>query len=796
MARKSKRKKDYEAFTHGPFTLERQGRYVRFSSSLDKKQHRKFKKRLKRIRPEFRESIQEKIEELSIIISENDPFDILSSVSVQNIFSDPEKDSESSSERREYLLEYALSMALAHSKPGFGNHINQEIADRFTDLIADISNSISWYYTTEGADKDTDWAEGELRLSAIMDYLFVRGDSYLQHHIALVKDLFSPHDELLKENFNFSTEELINCASEMEKQILENVTKRTEGYELIQQSQELIQEFIKSNSFETDDEAIEQFRKTPEALEMQKKIDSVQDVFQAILFEIKPNQSAKAHIMNLISAHFGDNKNFLEFEKAPGWLGNDTIINEKPLIRHEDKYFCFSPALLYRSLINILETAIRAADQEYFTNKYQKTKRAEFLEKKSLEYLERLMPGCEVYGNLYYDTVEDGKKKRPETDGLIIFDSNLFIIEGKAGLYSVQARRGGIERIKKHASELINEAYSQALKTKKYIKDTQTPRFENKNGSLALEITQKGRIKNIFLVNVTLESLGKLSTGLNSLKKFNMIQGSEWPWSVYLNDLKTISEIIDIPSIFLSFLKKRLRANDFPQFQSVDELDFLMFFLREGLYLEDLNRDMTAFTPTGYTEPLDRYYDFLDGKIEHAEKPRLRTDKYFIELIKNIESLGKHDFTSVTTTLLDFSGETHKEIIKRLSVSKGQSDRDGTTHDFTLYFRENSLGVTFFINPGPNSISLEKMESHCRLKLYQTRLENWIGVAIDATKGTTSVYDHFRFHQKWHYDEHQEKQLQEFKATKWKRLNIKGKVGRNQPCPCGSGLKYKKCCRR
>jgi uncharacterized protein YecA (UPF0149 family) len=24
--------------------------------------------------------------------------------------------------------------------------------------------------------------------------------------------------------------------------------------------------------------------------------------------------------------------------------------------------------------------------------------------------------------------------------------------------------------------------------------------------------------------------------------------------------------------------------------------------------------------------------------------------------------------------------------------------------------------------------------------------------------------------------------------------NIFGKVGRNEPCPCGSGKKYKKCC--
>jgi uncharacterized protein YecA (UPF0149 family) len=31
----------------------------------------------------------------------------------------------------------------------------------------------------------------------------------------------------------------------------------------------------------------------------------------------------------------------------------------------------------------------------------------------------------------------------------------------------------------------------------------------------------------------------------------------------------------------------------------------------------------------------------------------------------------------------------------------------------------------------------------------------------------------------------------EFNAS---RIAVSSKVGRNDPCPCGSGLKYKKCC--
>ena len=43
----------------------------------------------------------------------------------------------------------------------------------------------------------------------------------------------------------------------------------------------------------------------------------------------------------------------------------------------------------------------------------------------------------------------------------------------------------------------------------------------------------------------------------------------------------------------------------------------------------------------------------------------------------------------------------------------------------------------------------------------------------------------------------QEKQDEIAKAYKKSKTVVKeNKVGRNEPCPCGSGKKYKKCCGR
>ena len=49
----------------------------------------------------------------------------------------------------------------------------------------------------------------------------------------------------------------------------------------------------------------------------------------------------------------------------------------------------------------------------------------------------------------------------------------------------------------------------------------------------------------------------------------------------------------------------------------------------------------------------------------------------------------------------------------------------------------------------------------------------------------------------WEYNEEDEQACADFRSrhnTKIRSINRDKRIGRNDPCPCGSGLKYKKCC--
>lgn len=64
-------------------------------------------------------------------------------------------------------------------------------------------------------------------------------------------------------------------------------------------------------------------------------------------------------------------------------------------------------------------------------------------------------------------------------------------------------------------------------------------------------------------------------------------------------------------------------------------------------------QNLQECVPIGFTEELDRYYDYIAGRISSGEKPRLMIPEKYKDVILEIESMGRHGFTKVTKALLD-----------------------------------------------------------------------------------------------------------------------------------------------
>ncbi|NQT25917.1 SEC-C domain-containing protein [candidate division KSB1 bacterium] len=799
-------KDDYEGYQYGPLKIERYGKNIIYSSDWTPDEFEKHIEKTKKERPNLKIQIDQKVQELVKALKSSNILHVLTSIAFQNIFFNPEVDTESSFEGNQAYIEFALSVITALEEYSFpeksgelseketDDEVEDGINEKIKNLIKDILDTTIWYFASENVVKKDSREKSEIRYLSLMNFLFVRGDSYNQHNLELMKELFTPHNEFLNTHFGITIDQVLVIINDIEQQIEQNLKRQVEQLTILKKMHGLYIKYAEDPSnFEglTFEDFMNNYKLLPEVVEYKNELDLASENIKNILFEIDVQTNKK--FMDNISISLGENKEFLNFKKSPGWPTNNSLIYQKPVLRHEDKYYCFCPKILSENIKPLLESWIQERDSQYFDRRYQKI-RGKYLENKAMEYLAALLPSSNSYKNLYYTYDEKGQTIQAECDGLIIYDSNILIVEMKSSPLSLSAKRGGLTSLKENLDEIIDSAYSQAMRTRDYIFNTDAPVFRNDKGEIEFEINDKNKYTNFYIINVTLANLSPISSNLYSLKNINLLKEREWPWTIFINDLRVISEILENETVFLLYLSRRIQANEFPQFHAFDELDFLMYFLSVGLYFTDNDfQDVDKFIPRGYTEDLDNYYFFLEGKRSHFDKPKLNVDNRIIELIREIESGRKFGFSEITMILLGLCNESHQEFLDALSKQITKSQSDKKDHDFSLIL--NDFGLTTIITHDMNRVYPNEVDSYCNLKMYQTKYDTWYCLVVDISSFPLKTYKHKSINTTWKYDSELESRLKEKKEKilrQVKSLNMK--IGRNDLCPCYSGIKYKFCC--
>jgi len=154
---------NYEGYTYGPVKVERLGRVVKVSSHWEPGQFKKFKERIKNECPKFKKAIDIKIDEVLSLIRQFEPLELLASVSIKNLFADPEEHyKEATHKRNECYVEYALVLVLSQKRKEKLPSATKEVIDKFNGLLAEIFNDVLWYFVTEDIEGKWNKIEEEL----------------------------------------------------------------------------------------------------------------------------------------------------------------------------------------------------------------------------------------------------------------------------------------------------------------------------------------------------------------------------------------------------------------------------------------------------------------------------------------------------------------------------------------------------------------------------------------------------------------------------------------------------------
>ncbi len=502
-------------------------------------------------------------------------------------------------------------------------------------------------------------------------------------------------------------------------------------------------------------------------------------------FVLNPVDEKSHKAINFVSSLIWDNKSFLEWKYWWLFWWSKSIVPSKSIIKFKDNYFIFEPLLILQNIKENLETVLK--DDKTVWNKYERN-RAKLLEDKSVEYILKMLSWAKWYVNLKYD----GDK---ETDWLVLYDNNIFIIEAKAWVLRKPSTKWNQKMLEEDIEKLMVKWYEQALRTKNYIENNRKTVFNY--GEWKTITVENDKVNKIYLINTTWDYLWLISLKLDVQRNKWKIADNIHFWSIYINDLRVISELIEFPTQFLLFLDRRHRLIDFPQIIFQDELDIFMDFMNWGLFFEDwkvywesIKWFDTISMDTTTTNIIDRYYWWV------GDKPTMKINNQYREIINDIESINKRWFSEISTFLLSINQNDTLSILDKL---KKEFLKDWKEHSFTCLFKDISVFDFILLYRKWTKFNREHYLKYSKSKLEQTWMNKWYNIyfSIDLNwKIKVEDFDIVILVEGDKTEEHKFRVQMLRNRVFWKQINLKTgkKLYRKSPCPCWSWKKFKRCC--
>ena len=674
-----------------------------------------------------KDKIKRKIESF---IKNVDPVELLSHISLVSQYIPKDRPETNQYLRDQPTLHFLVALCLKNGNPDDKPPDNQEI-DRIIKLLEKYFIYYSQDLIFQSVKKEQASEVDGLILSARLQKINSQINSniyqfQLEH---LLGNVFDKFDNYFVKKMGFSVSDALNFGQKIVKRYEKLLNKRLgEAREARERANQELKDPIKGP----------QLRETLKKRNMTEKelIESYSGFLMFTstkeMFVFKPDEFCKEEEINetgkfkkylkALNCKFGEgNKNF----NSP--LDENSIIT-KPIINiGGDKYFCPIPQDLIFNLPLILEYFFgeEKQNQTRIWQKYQNQK-SQYTENMTYEYFSRLFPKHNIFKNLKY-THQD---QECEADILIPYANKIFIIELKAGSFTEPAKRGAIKRLKTDLKKLIEDAYQQGRRVMEYIKSTKTAVFKDKSGKKVLEIKFQPDKIDFLLINVTLEPLMSLATGLKRLQSLGLFTENEYPWSVNLFELDLITRHIPSPIIFIHYLEKRLSAQDENIFHSLDELSFLAWYLEKGNFYVPLADD--GKTPNLVSLSGSWAAIFDDHYLYDKDDPKLKIEPDLLKIIKILEVLHQVGYSNIASALLDFDHRNRELILRKINKFIKKTKKDQKKHNFTVLYKEAfNTGFTFVAQCGRDGLR-ESLGPYCAMKKYQTKTKRWIGIGRDV----------------------------------------------------------------
>lgn len=278
-------------------------------------------------------------------------------------------------EDAEVIAEYALNFGLSMPNDGKENPTEDVVINLREELKAllNVFRLIDMPLE-KNAEQFIDWMIHS-------ESIAIRGDGYQQHVYEVFKEMFRPHSAFYESTYGFSIDDLFSFFMDLENRLVCKVGDQNTVYGAMQLHDRWVR--WEEKTFGTKDNDFDFYNRDfskgmfGEFFEANPDVGHTDDGNQFVLYQpddfsasdrifwVWPQDDVEKRILEALSVDFGSNSSFIAEGEFKGNIMNGHSIYEKPFVRDNDKYYCFTPMIPHRNLFLIAEKLMKRVDAYY-----------------------------------------------------------------------------------------------------------------------------------------------------------------------------------------------------------------------------------------------------------------------------------------------------------------------------------------------------------------------------------------------------------------------------------------------
>jgi preprotein translocase subunit SecA len=296
---------------------------------------------------------------------------------------------------------------------------------------------------------------------------------------------------------------------------------------------------------------------------------------------------------------------------------------------------------------------------------------------------------------------------------------------------------------------------------------------------------------------VTVDAFTTLAARAQHLAPIGITMGARPVWPLSIDDLRVYAELFDNPLTFLHFVEQRIRAGQSEHVSLYDEMDHLGLYLAQNnyaRYAEQLKADgLDRLSFDGFRTPIDEYF----SAVVHGEtpnRPRQATPARLAEIIAFLTTANELRRAELTSFLLDGAGDFRNELAAIIEQGLRSNGELGRARPMTIF---GGMAMTLYIwSPAAPRLATEAIW-HTRTVMDASGEETRRLVELEYAEDGRLTGAHLTHVSLAGLSPAELERVKtgslSLQRQRLTRARAKGKIGRNDICPCGSGKKYKKC---